>query len=185
MGFAENEKHQASGDASFVSGRNCVALGKNSSACGNSAKTQNSSQHSLSGGSFLESGDSQITKYILRNESSGSVPSILALDGVSELPLIDDNISWTFTISVIGRSASGEYHSQTFIGSLNKIDITPAILTSTTIYLNNFGIPLSSVTLGIFGGNSLKVEVTSGDNLTMRWSAVVSLFKLKRNIFRN
>src|SRR5207248_9048976 len=122
-------------------------------------------------GAFANAGDAQASLFVLRNSTSTSGTTELFLDASSERMLIASGATWTFDILVSGRSSTGNSAGYRFIGVIENVSGTTAIVgsVSKTVIAED----VASWDANVSADNTndaLKITV-NGDTSSVRWVA--------------
>lgn len=157
------------GTNNTATGQNSVAIGGEDNvvsaplACafgGKQAASLLYAEHTHSAGGFLAAGDAQTRRFVLRGDLSlatGRAPEgyplgliELALDGQQRRLFIPENVSWNYSIKVIGRDLNNYLTAAYNIdGVLERTDMDAAILNETKTTLHNDYSPGLGVTCSI------------------------------------
>lgn len=168
----------APGNYALAFGFGCVATKDMSVALGVQSDGILYGGLALSGGRFSVTGDSQVLFGVARIATTGTTPAEAYFNGSSERAVIPANSAWLFEVKIVGKQTSGTSCAVFRRSGLlcrdgsNNTSIVGSVATDGTD--NN--IPGWSLSVSANDTNeALKVELTGGSGITVRWTIFVTL----------
>lgn len=181
---AINNNTIASGIYSNAEGNQSVAEGEASRAEGINSRARLWGQYARSSGQFTENGDSQYSKYIVRNIVSGvNTQGTLFLDGIVREISVPGNSSWCYTATICGRRDNislGTYCIK-FDGIIDRRN--PPLYSHTSVSQNPITTgDMSGASVDIpdlAPGSILRVNVTNPDtDTTVYWTGCINVVEI-------
>lgn len=169
----------ASGPTSSAFGDNVTAQGAGGAVTGLAAKSRLRGERAFSSGLFDHSGDSQVSEFVVRNQTIGVGPFELFLDGVGVQILLEDNTSYGVVANVVSRDATGLTNHYVLEGTIKKgaAPGTTTLVGAVTQRVIAEEVALNDATIVADAGTDAVVIQVTGSlaGASTRWVAHVTL----------
>lgn len=165
-------------------GNSNTASGIFSLATGNESQASRRGEHAHANGNFATAGDSQVSRFVLSNQTTDASGTPLYLDGTtaSTRLTLPSNSTLAFHIRVIGTQTGGaagtegDIHHFTAEGTINNIGGTTAIKGAVAVTTIDNDAAAAGWTVGVTADNTndaLIVTCTGEVNKNINWVAYV------------
>ena len=173
--------HTASGQGSFCVGMGNIANGSRSTALGNSSHTFGIfGRFAYSSGQESTSGDSQASKFVLRERTTGNTATTITTDSgaasTTNQVILSNQSAYRFKGSIVGKQ-SGSVNSA--VWDIDGFIVRGANAAATTLNVSNVTLVENTPAWGTptlaadTTNGGLRVQVTGATTTNIQWTAVI------------
>ena len=173
--------HTASGQGSFCVGMGNIANGSRSTALGNNSHTFGIfGRFAYSSGQESTSGDSQTSKFILRERTTGNTATTITTDsgaaGTANQVILSNQSAYRFKGTIIGKQSGS---TNVAAWDVDGIIVRGANAAATTLSLGNLTLVQNTPAWGTptlaadTTNGGLRVQVTGATATNIQWTAVI------------
>lgn len=149
---------------------------------GSQAAAESYGQQAYASGMFSTWGDAQASLFVLRGSTTNAVPREIFLDGAAaRITLANNNSSWTFQVTVVGRNAAGGTACFKVEGGIKNVGGTVSLIGTPTVTTIASDLTLGGTPVVAAADNTNKALIIrcTGATGVIRWVARVQTVELR------